>query len=108
MAAESRTKLPGEVLNAAIDMRERLESGESITGTPTVDATPSAGITIDNVAVNGSSRVINGKSVPAGKAVTFRVAAGTAGTTYALTVEAVTNASPAQTIQELCYLTIEG
>lgn len=106
MAAETIAKYANEVLNAAVDFRGRLESGESLSGTPTVVSSPS-GISPTNIAVTVSTKTINGKSVPAGKAITFKVpAGGTVGTTYELLVTCDTNSTPAQTVQEKCYLTI--
>lgn len=85
-----RVKHSSETRNAAVSMSGCLDSGETLSGTPTVAAT---GITITSPAVSGSALTIDGVSVPAGEAVTFKVAGGTAGTDYTITITVSTSAS---------------
>lgn len=107
MANELRSKTEDEVRNGAVDFQGRLDSGEVLTGTPTVTASP-AGLTFSSVQVNGSSLVVNGVTVSAGEGVQFRVSGGTAGTTYTITVECTTDASPAQTLREYLSLKVKA
>lgn len=64
-----------------------LDEGETLTGTPTVTATPS-GLTFSNVAVNAEEFSYRGVAIPAGKGVVFRVTGGARRTTYELDVRA--------------------
>ena len=47
----------GETLVGSVSFADRLDSGELLTGTPTVAEIASADLTIDNVAVNSASIV---------------------------------------------------
>lgn len=96
VCTEEYSKAVSEVVNLAIDCSEGLDSGESLTGTVTVTA---SGITVDNETVTSVSKVINGKTVDAGKAITCRVSGGTAGTRYEIKFSCATDSSPAQTRQ---------
>lgn len=98
-----RTKTAAEVRNAAVNFQGKLDSGELLTGTPTATA---SGITTSNVAVNTAELTIDGVTVAIGQAVQFRVSGGTAGTTYTITVEATTTATPAQTLQAYCKMMV--
>lgn len=91
----------GATRNVAVDCRGQLDSGEVITGTPTVVASPT-GPTIDNVKVSTAELTIKGASVPAGGAVQFRVSGLTAGVRYQFTITASTTSSPAQTLVGGC------
>jgi len=101
MTVISATQKPvmhsGETRNCAVSFDDVLEGSpdETITGTPTITGT---GMTVTNIAVTTGSRTINGKSVAAGKAVTFVMSGGTAGNDYALTVTVTTTSTPSQTI----------
>jgi len=94
---EIPSKSSTEIRNGAISLDELLEATESITGTPTITATPS-GLTFASVAANTINAVIKGVAVAAGRAVVFRVSGGTSGTRYTGTLTVGTDATPAQTI----------
>jgi hypothetical protein len=94
---EIPSKASTEVRNGAISLDELLDSAESITGTPTITASPS-GLTFASVAANSTVAVIKGASVAIGRAVVFRVSGGTSGTKYTGTLTVGTDATPAQTI----------
>jgi hypothetical protein len=88
----------GEVRNVAVDFTELLDSGESLTGTPTVTEITTTDLTFANVAVNTAILTIYGVSVAVGKAVQFKVSGQLAGVTYKIKLSATTDATPAQTI----------
>lgn len=58
-----------EVRHAAVDMSEKLDTGETLTGTPTVTSGSNQAIT--NKAVSTAELSINGATVAAGLAVQF-------------------------------------
>jgi len=96
-----------ETRNGAVSFDDLLSASpdETITGTPTITGSP-AGLTISNVAATTGSREINGKTVAAGKAVTFTVSGGADQTGYSLTVTVVTDSTPAQTLVRVLSLTV--
>lgn len=88
-----------EARNFAVDLKSELDSGELLTGTPTVTEETTGDLTIGNKAVNTSTIVINGRSAVAGEAVQFNVSGQQDGTAYRLLISVGTDATPAQTIQ---------
>lgn len=90
------SKGASEVRNAAISFAGKLDSGELLSGSPTVSAT--TGITIASADKNATTITIDGESVIANKAVTFRVSGGTAGSSYTITTTCATDASVPQTL----------
>lgn len=94
-APQVHTMEAGETRIISVDYRGKLDSGELLTGAPTVSVSPS-GPTISNEAVNTSSLTINGETVAAGEAVQFKITGATAGTTYTITTKCGTDATPAQ------------
>lgn len=103
-AEQTCVKTPNETRGAAVSFSGCLESGETLTGTPTV--TGSADLTLGSKAVSVAAMEINGVSVPAGEAVTFSVAGGTAGQKYTITV--VVSTSTGQTIERFLKLSVAG
>ena len=91
--------------NAAVSFAAELETGETLTGTPTVTSTPS-GLTIDNVRVNSADVAVAGRVVAIGEAVQFRVTGGASDKTYQLTVTCSTTAFPSQTLVAECILKV--
>lgn len=100
------TKHPSETRTGGVSFVNLLESGESLSGTPTVSSTPT-GLTISNIQKNSTAVTINGVSVAANKAVLFSVAAGESGVTYELQVQCSTDGSPAQTPLVECRLLVK-
>lgn len=98
-APQTHHKAGGETRNPAIDFTGKLDSGETLTGTPSVTASPS-GLTIANVKVNTTTLTINDASCTAGQAVQFTVAGGTAGVTYTITATCDSTSTPAQVALE--------
>lgn len=75
----------------------KLDSGELLTGSPTVAEVTTSDLTLDNEVVNSATLSIDGVSHTAGQAIQFNVAGGTAGTTYTIKITAGSDGSPAQT-----------
>lgn len=99
-------KTTNEIRNVAVNFTELLDSGEKLTGTPSVSVSPS-GITVSNVARNSTTATILGESVPANQAITFTASGGTSGTQYTLTVQVDTDASNAQTLEGKVRIRVE-
>jgi hypothetical protein len=107
-AAQRGRKEPGDTLNLAVSFDKALEAGLALTGAPTITIAPSGGghLTASNPAVTAAARTILGKSVPAGRAVTFTVAGGQAGTTYAVKITVTNNATPAETLNRYVLIDV--
>lgn len=88
----------GETRNAAVSFVDELDSGELLTGTPTVAEQTTSDLMISNAVVSSTALTIQGESVASGLAVTFRVTGGVAGTTYTIKITATTDAALAQTV----------
>lgn len=89
-------KSVGETRNCSVSFADLLEGDELLNGTPTVVADPT-GPTITDKLRNASAITIDGESVAVDKAVTFKVAGGTADVTYELLITVTTNED--QTLQ---------
>ena len=88
----------GETNNFAVSFVGVLDSGELLSGTPTVAEQTTSDLTISNEAVNTSALTINDRSVAIGKAVQFSVSGQTtANSPYTLKITVSTDSSPAQT-----------
>ena len=86
-----------------------LDSGESLTGTPTVTEVGTSDLTIENKVVSTTSLTINGKSVAAGKAVQFKVSGqAVANSPYTVKITVSTDSTPAQTKVKFVKFTCEG
>lgn len=88
----------GETSNGAVDFGGTLDSGELLTGTPTVAEQTSSDLTITNVAVNTAALTIDGSSAAIGEAVQFAFSGQLADTKYTLKITAASDATPPQTI----------
>lgn len=80
-----------ETRKLSVSFANRLESGETLTGTPTVTVSPT-GPTLGSPSINASSLTINGRTNTAGQAIQFTITDCTSGQTYQLTVTASTTA----------------
>lgn len=87
-----RVKSASETRVASVSFAQVLDSGVTLSGTPTVTGSPS-GLTISSAQRNSSAVTINGASVAANTAVLFTAAGGSAGQTYTITVSVGTSAS---------------
>lgn len=105
---EIRHKTANEVRNGIISMIGKLDTGELLTGTPTVTASPS-GLTFASVAVNSAQRTLeDGTIVEIGQGVQFRVSGGTAATTYTITAQCGTTSTPTQTVEQYAKLAVRS
>lgn len=97
-APQIPTKTESEVLNGAISFVNRLDSGELLTGTPTITELTTSDLTITNNAVSTAQLTINNETVAIGQAVQYTVSGGNANTTYTLIVSCGTDSTPGQTL----------
>jgi hypothetical protein len=72
------------------DFSPQLKTGETLTGTPTITATPADELTIASVQVNSShfDDPDGNTSIAASKGVTAKISGGESGTVYTLVVTA--------------------
>lgn len=90
--------VPGETNNFAVSFVGQLDSGESLSGTPTVEEQDTSDLTITSKKVSTSALTINDQSVAAGKAVQFTVRGQlVANTPYTIKITVTTDGSPNQT-----------
>lgn len=98
----------GETRVVRIDFTDELDSGVTLTGTPTVSASSTAlTINTSGAAVNTATYVDanTGNTVAIGKAVQFVVSSGTAAQSpYDITVTTATNSTPAETLKKVVTL----
>ena len=92
-ANEIRHKHASETRTISVDYTDKLDSGESLSGTPTITEVTSADLTISGAQLNSGALTINGVSVAANKAAQCQVAGGTSGTTYQVLIQVSTDAS---------------
>lgn len=106
LAAQNLVRMgQNETKNAAVDFTGQLRSGETISSVTSVTISPS-GPTLSNNAVSGSAMDINGTSVAAGKAITFRIT-GSAATKGQYTITATVATSSSQVLVSLLPLRVE-
>ena len=98
--SQDRTLSTGATRRVRINYTIDLDSGVSLTGTPTVVEVTTSDLTLDDKIVNTSTYIdrATGKTVEVGKAVTFTVAGGVANTTYRIRVTVETDSLPAETL----------
>lgn len=99
LAPETYEIATGETRNVAIDFRGKLDSGELLTGTPTIVEVTTTDLTLSSKAVSTTALTINGETVAIGEAVTFKVAGALDGKNYRILISASTTSTPAQTVQ---------
>ena len=76
-AAQSYDITTDEVRNIKVDMSDFLDEAETLFGPPLVQSLK--GETITDAQVNSVTVIINGKAVPVGKAVLFKLSAKSTG-----------------------------
>lgn len=103
---QQHTAWPGEIRQCAVSFVGKLDTGETLAGTPTVTAS-STDITISGTAVNTTALTIDGTTVAASQAVQFKVTtvSGTGGSKY--TMIATTTTSLSQVLNASMTLTME-
>ena len=100
----------GDIEKVSVNFTDHLDSGESLTGTPTVVEVSTTDLTLASKAVNSATYVeaVTGDTVAIGKAVQFTVTGLTvANSPYTIRVTASTNATPARTFVRDLYLSAE-
>ena len=103
IAREIRSMSIEEVRNISLDMSALLDSGELLTGTPTIQTDSS--IDISNAQVNTGVVTINGASVAAGNAVQFTANASSAGI---YRIEILCDTDAGQTIEGFLKLQVKA
>jgi len=102
LAPQRQCKTASEVRNVVCSFANKLDSGELLTGTPTVVEVTTANLALSNKATNSAAITLfaDGRpvTVAIGQAVQFNVVGGTAGTEYTIRISCGTDASPAQTL----------
>lgn len=88
-APQRPDKPAAAVRRCAVSFAGQLDQGELLIGTPTLSAS-GAGLTVYSPAVSAAALTLNGRLVPAGRAVEFWAGGGTAGVEYTVTVTAQT------------------
>ncbi len=98
-AHQIQSKTATEVRVVAVSFQGKLDSGELLTGTPTIVEVTTSALTLANKAVSTVALTIDGVSNAIGEAVQFSVTGGTAGVTYTINVQVGTDSTPAQTLE---------
>ena len=89
----------GATRNIAVSFSGQLDSGELLTGTPTITEDTTSDLTISNKVVSTAILEINGISVPIGEAVQCSVLGFvSANFPYTLNITVSTDATPAQVL----------
>jgi len=88
----------GDVENFEISYADYLDSGELLTGTPTIVEVTTSDLTLANKLVSTASLTILGKTVAIGEAVTFTCSGFLSGVTYTVRITVSTDAGNARTI----------
>ena len=96
----------GEVRIHSVDFRGRLDSGELLAGTPTIDEVTTTDLTLTDNVVNVIALTINGQTVAIGQAVQFKCTGVKKDVIYRIRIAITTDSSPPQTLK--CIARIEG
>ena len=105
-APERPAVMVGATRNAGVSFVGQLDSGELLTGAPTIAEVTTTDLTIANKAVSTSALVINNKTVIVGAAVTFTVSGQLAANSpYTMSIIVGTDAGNAQTLKVLVTFT---
>ena len=98
--------LDGETRNGKASFANKLDSGELLTGSPTITELGTTDLTIANAAVSTAALTINGVSVDTGEAITFKASGFVANKIYRLLLQCGTDSSPAQTLRGIARLVV--
>ena len=108
-APERPTLAVGETRNFAVSFAGVLDSGETLTGTPTIAEVTTTDLTIGSKLVSTTALTINGVSVAAGLAVTFSVTGQlVTHTPYTIKITVGTTSTPAQTLVKYVTFSVAG
>lgn len=105
-AIQLNCQAEGETRLHAISFVGKLDSGELLTGTPTITEVTNSYLTITNKAVNTAVLTINGNSVAIGQAVQCLITGVQDGITHEVKIVVGTDSTPAQTL--VGVIRIEG
>ncbi len=99
-ATERYTAVADEVFNVAVNFKDKLDTGELLTGTPTITEVTTTDFTIGSKVVNTAALTINGETSAIGQAVQCGVTVASSPTLgpHEITISVDTDATPAQTI----------
>ena len=107
-AKERLTAVVGETRLFSVSFDGKLDSGELLTGTPTVVEVTTSDLTISNKAVNVAALSINHETVAIGKAVQFKVSGQLAASSpYTILITCGTDSDPAQTVKGRVVFKVE-
>jgi len=97
-APQIHTKSVSAVRNIAYAFDDVLDSGELLTGTPTIAEVTTTDLTISSKSVSTAELIIDGITTPIGEAVQCSITGGVADTSYDVLITVSTDATPAQTL----------
>lgn len=97
VCTQEHNKSISEVGFFAVDCSDSLESDETMTGTPT--SSGQSEMTISSITVTAAERVIEGRTVAAGKALTFKASGGTTPGRYEVKFISATTITSARQIR---------
>lgn len=97
-APQIHTKTVSANRNIAFAFDDVLDSGELLTGTPTILEVTTTDLTITNKTVSTAELTIDDIATPLGEAVQCHITGGVANTTYEVLITVTTDSTPAQTL----------
>ncbi|MBP6772727.1 MAG: hypothetical protein KA154_06970 [Gemmatimonadaceae bacterium] len=97
LAREIREITTDEVRVVSVSFLGKLDSGELLSGTPTITAEAGSGLTLSNKTVNSEAITINGVAHAIGQAVQFKATA-TGATAGEWTIDIACGADNGQTV----------
>jgi len=97
---------PDEHRISSVDFGGKLDSGELLTGSPTVTEVTTTDLVITNAQVSTGILTINGSSVPVGEAVQFKVDYASAEVRKKYIVKVVCGTDAGQTVAGQVYVDI--
>ncbi len=108
-APQCHSKTVSEARNVAVSMEGKLDDGELLTGVPTVNEVTTTDLVLSNKVISTSDLELNGKLVPAGRAIQFGVTGGLADTDYIIFMQAAgTDSTVSQTPTAEIVLSVEA
>jgi len=107
-APERPVLVPGETRLFSVSYDRVLDSGESLTGVPTVTEVTTTDLTVANESVSVAVLKIRGRNVPAGRALQFKASGQiVAHSPYTIKIVCGTDCAPAQTLVRYVAFKVE-
>lgn len=103
-APQVPTVVVGETRNGRLSFANLLDSGELLTGTPTLTEIGTTHMTFSNVSVTTAAMEVNDVQESAGTVVTFKVVGFQGDRMYRVIATAPTNSTPAQELKKIFHL----